>query len=35
MKSDGFPRAVATGLGLMFAVALSLFAALAFGGILP
>jgi hypothetical protein len=24
MKSDGFPRAVATALGLMFAVALSL-----------
>jgi hypothetical protein len=35
MRSDGFPRPVAYALGIAFATALSLFAASAFGGILP
>jgi len=35
MKADGFPHAVAVVLGFAFAFVLSLFAAFAFGGILP
>jgi hypothetical protein len=34
-KRDGFPRVVAAALGIACVFALSLFAAFAFGGLLP
>jgi hypothetical protein len=34
-KLDGFPRAVAVPLGIALTFAVSLFAAFAFGGLLP